>query len=105
MQLAVSLQCNEQQCQATRFYTPLAGTPTIAVFPFSAADAANVVETGRWRLKQDNTGKPKQQQSTILTFTEPGVYRYVVTETVHRCNKRYLKTRVMRTAVIVLTVH
>lgn len=64
------------------------GTPTIADVTFSATDTASVVKTGKIGEHGDNLPANKQYAKKTATidfsschFTEPGVYRYVVTET------------------------
>ena len=63
------------------------GTPTIADVSFSAADTANAVTTGKLGDHGDNLAAGKQYVKKTATidfsscnFTQPGVYRYVVTE-------------------------
>ncbi len=64
------------------------GTPTIADVTFSSTDTASVVKTGKIGEHGDNLPANKQYAKKTSTidfsschFTEPGVYRYIITET------------------------
>lgn len=85
------------------------GTPTIADVTFSATDTTSVVKTGKIGEHGDNLPANKQYAKKTATidfsscnFTEPGVYRYVVTETGTNTGvtNDTVKTRVMDVFVI-----